>query len=151
MNNFHKAPRSQCLDLYGVLKSSESLPCYNLLALRVLLQISVTRAQPHDVGLDHLWLPERNNLTKHYDKRPGSATDVATTNKNMIPNVPFQSLEDVAFRLADTIDTFASYNHRNTCNISSPDLYAAFALLCSSCDTMLAAMSSSGRIGLDAP
>ncbi|KAL8962082.1 MAG: hypothetical protein Q9193_001466 [Seirophora villosa] len=49
------------------------------------------------------------------------------------------------------VDTFASYKYRNTCNISSLDLHAPFAPLCSDRQSMITAMSSGGRIGHDAP
>ena len=65
--------------------------------------------------------------------------------------VPFQPPEPVAYRYADIIDTFATYKYRNTCNISSLDLHAAFSPLCASRDHMLQAMSGGGRVGFDAP
>jgi hypothetical protein len=49
------------------------------------------------------------------------------------------------------LDTFAAYKFRDVCNISSLDLHAAFSPLCPDRASLLAAMSSGGRIGFDAP
>lgn len=49
------------------------------------------------------------------------------------------------------VDAFASYKHRATCNISSLDLHTPFGPLCGDRAALLTAMSSGGRIGMDAP
>jgi hypothetical protein len=56
-----------------------------------------------------------------------------------------------ASRALDTVDAFQSYKYYNECGISSLDLHAPFSPLCSDRTTMLAAMSSGGRVGFDAP
>lgn len=72
-------------------------------------------------------------------------------NASFLLNAAFQPPEPLPHRYPDTIDTFANYKYRNTCNISSLDLHAAFAPLCPDRPSMLTAMSSGGRIGNDAP
>ena len=72
-------------------------------------------------------------------------------NATFLPNAAFQPPEPLAHRYPDTIDTFATYKYRNTCNISSLDLHAPFAPLCPDRKSMITAMSSGGRIGQDAP
>ena len=62
-----------------------------------------------------------------------------------------QPPERIDYRFPDTLDTFASYKYRNTCNISSLDLHTPFFPLCSDRKSMLKAMSDGGRIGFDAP
>lgn len=57
----------------------------------------------------------------------------------------------MAYRAADSIDAFASYKYRGTCNISSLDLHLPFSPLCETRQDMLNAMSWGGRIGHDAP
>ncbi|KAL9055738.1 MAG: hypothetical protein Q9162_003374 [Coniocarpon cinnabarinum] len=79
------------------------------------------------------WLIDRDNTTLH------------------IPHVAFPPPEDVDYRAADSMDAFASYKYRNTCNISSLDLHLPFSPLCQSRQDMLNAMSWGGRIGHDAP
>ena len=64
---------------------------------------------------------------------------------------PFVAPEVDSYRYHDTIDTFASYKYRNTCNISSLDLHTAFGPLCPDRQSMIEAMSGGGRIGFDAP
>ncbi|KAG4032047.1 hypothetical protein MFRU_008g03970 [Monilinia fructicola] len=59
--------------------------------------------------------------------------------------------ESDSYRCLDSVDTFATYKFRNTCNISSLDLHASFGPLCSDRQSMLTAMASGGRIGFDAP
>jgi len=83
--------------------------------------------------------------------RPAYLTTLIPYNATFIPNAPFQPPEPLPHRYSDTIDTFASYKYRNTCNISSLDLHAPFGPLCDDRKTMLTAMSSGGRIGHDAP
>ncbi|KAM0130273.1 hypothetical protein ACHAP3_007411 [Botrytis cinerea] len=68
-----------------------------------------------------------------------------------VPNVPFQPVESTAYRYPDSVDAFASYKFRNTCNVSSLDLHAPFGPLCTDRQSMLTAMASGGRIGFDAP
>lgn len=65
--------------------------------------------------------------------------------------VPFNAPETTRYRVPDSIDTFASYKHRTTCNISSLDLHTAFGPLCLARPTIIAAMTGGGRIGFDAP
>lgn len=72
-------------------------------------------------------------------------------NASFLPNAAFQPPEPLLHRYPDKIDTFANYKYRNTCNISSLDLHAAFAPLCLDRPSMLTAMSFGGRIGNDAP
>lgn len=62
---------------------------------------------------------------------------------------PFQALE--LGRMLETRDAFANYKYRATCNISSLDLHTPFGALCPDRKSMLEAMSSGGRIGMDAP
>ena len=84
-------------------------------------------------------------------RRPAYLTEVIPYNATVLPNAAFQPPEMLAHRAPDTIDTFASYKYRNTCDISSLDLHAPFAPLCHDRKSMLTAMSSGGRIGNDAP
>lgn len=66
--------------------------------------------------------------------------------------VPFQPPSQTNFgeyRHADIIDTFAEYKSRDTCDLSSLDLHAAFDPLCGSREEMLEAMAGGGRIGMD--
>lgn len=72
-------------------------------------------------------------------------------NATVVPNAAFQPPENVAYRYSDTVDTFADYKYRNTCNISSMDLHAPFAPLCADRTSLITAMASGGRIGHDAP
>lgn len=65
--------------------------------------------------------------------------------------LPFPAPENTPYRYPDTIDTFQSYKFRNTCDISSLDLHAAFGPLCHDRASMLTAMAAGGRIGNDAP
>ena len=83
--------------------------------------------------------------------RPTYLTSSTIYNTTFLPNAAFQPPEPVPYRYPDTIDTFASYKYRKTCNISSLDLHAPFAPLCQTRQDMLTAMSSGGRIGHDAP
>ncbi|KAK6580467.1 hypothetical protein PZA11_006703 [Diplocarpon coronariae] len=72
-------------------------------------------------------------------------------NSTTIPYAPFQPPEAGQYRAPDSTDAFQSYKFRNTCNVSSLDLHTPFSPLCADQATMLAAMSSGGRIGQDAP
>jgi hypothetical protein len=72
-------------------------------------------------------------------------------NTTNVPQAAFQPPESGLYRIPDTIDTFQSYKFRNGCNVSSLDLHAPFSPLCHDRASMLAAMSSGGRIGHDAP
>ena len=83
--------------------------------------------------------------------RPAYLTENILYNSTILPNAAFQPPEALPHRYPDTIDTFASYKYRNTCNISSLDLHAPFAPLCAERKSLLTAMSSGGRIGHDAP
>ena len=83
--------------------------------------------------------------------RPAYLTTKIPYNATFLPNAAFQPPEPLPHRISDTIDTFAGYKYRNTCNISSLDLHAPFAPLCPDRTSMLTAMSSGGRIGHDAP
>ncbi|MCJ1259723.1 hypothetical protein MMC24_007562 [Lignoscripta atroalba] len=87
----------------------------------------------------------------HGPRRPAYLTNIVPYNATFLPNAPFQPPESLPHRIPDTIDTFSSYKYRNTCNISSLDLHAPFAPLCSDRKSMLTAMSSGGRVGRDAP
>ncbi|MCJ1370236.1 hypothetical protein MMC20_001448 [Loxospora ochrophaea] len=92
------------------------------------------------------------SFSLHKVRRPTYLTASSIPfNSTYIPNAPFQPPEAFSYRFSDTIDTFASYKYRNTCNISSLDLHAPFAPLCPDRKTMVTAMSSGGRIGHDAP
>lgn len=84
-------------------------------------------------------------------RRPDYLTNPVTYNATFIAQAAFQPPEPLPHRYSDTIDTFASYKYRNTCNISSLDLHAPFAPLCPDRQSMVTAMSSGGRIGNDAP
>ncbi|KAH9212831.1 hypothetical protein DL95DRAFT_463657 [Leptodontidium sp. 2 PMI_412] len=72
-------------------------------------------------------------------------------NSTTIPYAAFQPPEAGRYRAPDIVDTFQSYKFRNTCNVSSLDLHTPFSPLCTDQASMLTAMSSGGRIGLDAP
>ncbi|KAL8710221.1 MAG: hypothetical protein Q9220_005152 [cf. Caloplaca sp. 1 TL-2023] len=84
-------------------------------------------------------------------KRPSYLTETLPHNYTVLPNAAFQPPEALPYRYADRVDTFAGYKYRNTCNISSLDLHSPFAPLCHDRKSLLAAMSSGGRIGHDAP
>ncbi|KAL8839589.1 MAG: hypothetical protein Q9170_001693 [Blastenia crenularia] len=84
-------------------------------------------------------------------RRPSYLTEHLPSNSTLVPHAAFQPPEALPHRYADMIDTFASYKYRNTCNISSLDLHAAFAPLCNDRESLVEAMSSGGRIGHDAP
>ena len=92
-----------------------------------------------------------NAYLRRQPRRPAYLTKNMPFNATFLPNAAFQPPEPVPHRYADTIDTFASYKYRNVCNVSSLDLHAPFAPLCSDRKSMLMAMSSGGRIGNDAP
>ncbi|KAF7893876.1 hypothetical protein EAF00_007390 [Botryotinia globosa] len=81
---------------------------------------------------------------------PPSKSIIALKNST-VPSVPFQPIESTAYRTPDSVDAFASYKFRNTCNVSSLDLHASFGPLCTDRRSMLTAMASGGRIGFDAP
>lgn len=83
--------------------------------------------------------------------RPAYLTQEMLFNSSVLPNAPFQPPEPLPHRYADTVDTFESYKYRTACNISSLDLHAPFAPLCSDRKSMIEAMASGGRIGHDAP
>ncbi|RDW56444.1 hypothetical protein BP5796_13193 [Coleophoma crateriformis] len=53
--------------------------------------------------------------------------------------------------IASAEDTFASYKHRKDCDVSSQDLHTPFTPICPDRPSMITAMSSGGRIGMDAP
>lgn len=84
-------------------------------------------------------------------RRPAYLTEVFPYNATILPNAAFQPPEMLAHRVPDTVDTFANYKYRNTCDISSLDLHAPFAPLCHDRKSVLTAMSSGGRVGNDAP
>ena len=84
-------------------------------------------------------------------RRPAYLTEVIPFNATVLPNAAFQPPERLSHRAPDTVDTFANYKYRNTCDISSLDLHAPFGPLCHDRKAMLTAMSSGGRIGNDAP
>ncbi|KAJ9641007.1 hypothetical protein H2199_005675 [Coniosporium tulheliwenetii] len=73
------------------------------------------------------------------------------SNATLIPSAAFQPPESDPYRAPDSADTFATYKYRQLCNISSLDLHSGFSPLCTERTSMLAAMSSGGRIGHDAP
>ena len=79
------------------------------------------------------------------------AINDSSRNVTSVPGAAFQPPEQVQYRYPDTVDTFANYKYRNTCNISSLDLHSPFAPLCPDRKSMIEAMSSGGRIGNDAP
>lgn len=72
-------------------------------------------------------------------------------NVTVLPRAAFQPPEDIPHRRPDMIDTFADYKYREACGISSLDLHSAFAPLCYDRQSLLAAMSDGGRIGIEAP
>lgn len=82
---------------------------------------------------------------------PPYLTSLASYNASVLPNAAFQPPEGIPYRLPDTLDTFAGYKYRGACNISSLDLHAPFSPLCTDRQSMLTAMASGGRIGMDAP
>lgn len=90
-------------------------------------------------------------LTPIQPRRPAYLTEVIPYNDTVLPNAAFQPPEQLAHRAPDTVDTFATYKYRNTCDISSLDLHAPFAPLCRDRKAMLTAMSSGGRVGNDSP
>jgi hypothetical protein len=55
------------------------------------------------------------------------------------------------YELMDQVDTFETYKFRDTCNLSSADLYAMVNPVCDDRNSMLEAMSGGGRVGWDAP
>ncbi|KAI9784233.1 MAG: hypothetical protein M1816_000905 [Peltula sp. TS41687] len=83
--------------------------------------------------------------------RLGGLHEVKSYNANYIGNYAFPAPEPVAYRFPDTVDTFEGYKYRDVCDVSSKDLHAAFSPLCTDRQSLLAAMSSGGRIGQDAP
>ncbi|KAL9640189.1 MAG: hypothetical protein Q9204_000817 [Flavoplaca sp. TL-2023a] len=87
----------------------------------------------------------------HKAQRPSYLTEHLLYNSTVLPHAAFQPPEALPHRHADVVDTFASFKYRNTCNISSLDLHSPFAPLCTDRKSLLAAMSSGGRIGHDAP
>ncbi|MCJ1268737.1 hypothetical protein MMC22_008625 [Lobaria immixta] len=92
------------------------------------------------------------SLTSHQGpRRPAYLMESLPYNASFVTNAAFQPPEPLPHRYPDTIDTFATYKYRNTCNISSLDLHAPFAPLCADRKSMITAMSSGGRIGNDAP
>ena len=86
-----------------------------------------------------------------HDRIPRPSRYFVSPNYTHIARLAFQSPESGPYRLPDTVDTFADYKHRSSCNISSLDLHGAFGPLCVDRKAMLAAMSGGGRIGKDAP
>ena len=68
-----------------------------------------------------------------------------------VPYAAFQPAENVTYRRPDFADTFKGYTYRGLCDISSLELHASFSPLCRDRESMLTAMSSGGRIGVDAP
>lgn len=69
------------------------------------------------------------------------------------PTSAFDPPELSHYRTPDFFDTFNDYQYRNNtdCQISSLDLHAPFAPLCSTRADMLEAISSGGRVGFGAP
>lgn len=59
--------------------------------------------------------------------------------------------EPIPYRSPDSVDSFAGFKYRTTCNISSLDLHSPFSPLCQDRASMMAAMSGGGRPGFDAP
>ncbi|KAK9487765.1 hypothetical protein V1527DRAFT_459499 [Lipomyces starkeyi] len=53
--------------------------------------------------------------------------------------------------IRDKFDSFAEYKYREVCKISSLELHKPFEPLCADKKSLLTAMSSGGRIGIDAP
>ncbi|KAF7885891.1 uncharacterized protein EAF02_004400 [Botrytis sinoallii] len=88
---------------------------------------------------------------RRVDAADPPSKSVVDLNSSTVPGVPFQPIESTAYRTPDSVDAFASYKFRNTCNISSLDLHAPFGPLCADRQSMLMAMASGGRIGFDAP
>lgn len=84
-------------------------------------------------------------------RRPAYLTEMISYNTSVLPNAAFQPPEFLPHRALDTVDTFATYKYRSTCDISSLDLHAPFAPLCHDRKALLTAMSSGGRVGNDAP
>lgn len=100
-------------------------------------------------NLPILWCVVNTIVSQHY--RHSYLTGTIPYNATLIPTAAFQPPEPLPYRVPDTIDTFVGHKYRNTCNISSLDLHAAFAPLCSDRTSLLTALSSGGRIGHDAP
>ncbi|KAK9450169.1 uncharacterized protein V1518DRAFT_195262 [Limtongia smithiae] len=53
--------------------------------------------------------------------------------------------------MRDNFDSFAEYRYRDVCRMNSLELHKPFEPLCESKEKLLTAMSSGGRIGIDAP
>ncbi|KAK9476975.1 hypothetical protein V1514DRAFT_146233 [Lipomyces japonicus] len=53
--------------------------------------------------------------------------------------------------IRDNFDAFAEYKYRDVCRVSSLELHKPFEPLCTDKESILTAMSSGGRIGVDAP
>lgn len=56
-----------------------------------------------------------------------------------------------AHNIRDNFDSFAEYRYRDVCRMSSLDLHKPFEPLCPDKQSLITAMSSGGRIGIDAP
>ncbi|KAK7207693.1 hypothetical protein BZA70DRAFT_287042 [Myxozyma melibiosi] len=56
-----------------------------------------------------------------------------------------------AHNIRDNYDAFAEYRYRDVCKISSLELHKPFEPLCPDKQSLITAMSSGGRIGIDAP
>ncbi|KAH8654948.1 hypothetical protein BGZ60DRAFT_472896 [Tricladium varicosporioides] len=91
------------------------------------------------------------HITTLSQQQPAELAQLTVLNTTSVPFTAFQSPELIKYREPDTIDTFASYKFRNACNISSLDLHTPFRPLCPDRASILTAMASGGRIGLDAP
>ncbi len=104
-----------------------------------------------NINLPFCWVLFHSPSGYSQPHRPSYLTQTIPYNASFIHNAAFQPPEPLPHRYPDTIDTFSTYKYRNTCNISSLDLHAPFAPLCSDRKSMITAMSSGGRIGNDAP
>ncbi|KAK9466822.1 hypothetical protein V1512DRAFT_262427 [Lipomyces arxii] len=67
------------------------------------------------------------------------------------PNAKSQVDMGVAVPIRDNFDAFAEYSYHDICKISSLDIHKPFEPLCQDKKSLVTAMSSGGRIGMDSP
>jgi hypothetical protein len=89
-----------------------------------------------------------NIIHRHFEE---DMIDPLQRSTKQIPFFGSQHTDSSASGLSDAIDTFRDYNFRETCNISSLNLHQPSSPLCPDRESLLTAMSSGGRIGMDAP
>lgn len=87
---------------------------------------------------------------EHYNHSARHQT-IPTLSDGYVPYAAFQPADNVTYRRPDFVDAFEGYTYRGPCDISSLELHASFSPLCRDRKSMLTAMSSGGRIGIDAP